>query len=99
MSDDEVSLGDGSLDLDVQLRELPPVPVHEPDERIGAVGRLRVVLDVAVAEVRRHGLLRFALVESELVAGADRVGVRLRITHRGCLLTVERDVASNPARG
>jgi hypothetical protein len=46
---DEIPLGDHPLDLQAELGELTPVPHHEPDERLRAVRRLRVVLDVPVA--------------------------------------------------
>ena len=45
----QVVLGDHPLNVDVNLGVLAPDPFHEPDERFGSIGGLRVVLNVPVA--------------------------------------------------
>ena len=49
---DDVAFGDDALDLDAHLRER----LDEPDERLSAIRRLRVVLDVLVSEILLHRL-------------------------------------------
>ncbi len=46
MRHDQVALGDGALVLEAQLGELLREALHEPDERLEAVGGLGVMLDV-----------------------------------------------------
>ena len=78
---DEIALGDHPLDLQAELGELSPVPPHEPDERLRAVRRLRVVLDVPVAQVTLDGALGIAVVERLLVERSNRLLVLLQIRH------------------
>src|SRR6266540_2905786 len=78
---DEVALGDRALDLDAQVWELGGEASDELDERLGAVGRLRVVLDVARADVLGHRVLGLLVVERLGVEGEHRLLVLLVVGH------------------
>ena len=74
MEDDEVAFGDRTLELDALARILARHLLEVVDERLLAVGDVRVVLDVLGARVALDRLARTAVVEHQLV---ERPGVAL----------------------
>jgi hypothetical protein len=80
----QVAVGDDAVDGDVRLRVLAEEALEIAVEGLSPVGDVRIVLDVAVADVEAGGLGRLVLVEGQLVEGGDDAGV-LRLG-RGAVL-------------
>src|ERR1700733_1035437 len=80
VGDDHVAFGDDVLDIQSQAGILAAQPAHEADEGLGAVGGVRVVLNVTGAEMVRDGLLRVSA-ESGLVVVDYHLLVALKVSH------------------
>lgn len=80
MRDHQVALGNHSLDVELHVGMLTAEPVPVADERFGAVGGLRIVLDVAVTEMIGDRLLGIASKRRRVVVDNDSL-VLFQIRH------------------
>ena len=93
VGDDDVALGDDSPDVEAKVGDLADEAGREPDERLDAVGRLGVVLDVLGAEEPLGRVGGPLGVERELVELANDLLVALDVADdRGSLFRAGRDL-------
>ena len=78
---DDVAVGDGALDVEAHLGELLHEVRDELNERLEAIGGLRVMLDVVLSTVLFRHLGRFPVVEGHVVVVKHRLLVSFGVTH------------------
>src|SRR5262249_2843126 len=82
MDDDVIAVGEDALDLAAVVRELVLQEGDEALEAFPAVGRQRIVLGIAGAEILR-GFLEVLLVERSVVEGGDDLLILLHLLGGG----------------